>query len=208
LQALTNRIVSSRSQNWEAAATVPAKEPASSAQNVGDVAAQDKSRTSNFDPSKPNPVKLGPFRLDPGKSNSASSSGKRKSVKADITVSVLGILVIASALLLGTLVGWRMGWQRATLALGANSTSYRTAASSKTGQIVQTAFPNQFAPSVKTDECGLSAAAPRNQPLSGGLTVCEQGRVIFTMPASTPSSIADLGSAQHSPALPAESKRK
>ncbi len=205
LQTLTNRIVSSRSKNWEAATTAPAKEPDSFAHKVGEVVDQGESRNAKLNP------KLDPFRLDPATSASASLGRKRTSRKTDITVSVLGILVIASALLLGTLVGWRMGWQRATLALRASSPGYRTAASFKTDQIVRSAFPaNPVAPSIaKTDECGLSpAATPQTQPLSGGLTVCEEGRVIFRLPASPPSPTAASGSAQHSSALAADPKRK
>jgi GAF domain-containing protein len=191
LQALTDRIVRSRSQNWEATPTVPPKESAAFSYKVDEVAPQAKSRSS--------------------KSDSVFPRRERMSKRSDLTATVLGILVIASALLLGTLVGWRMGWQRATLALRASSKRYRTIPPSKTGPIGRTVLPaNDLPPSsARTDECGESApAGPQTQPLSGGLTVCQEGRIIFRLPASAPPPTRNLRTAQHSPALPADPKRK
>jgi hypothetical protein len=111
--------------------------------------------------------------------------------KADRRTSVLGVLVIASAMMLGMLVGWRLGWQKATLSLRASSPFHRVnalAASSRTNHVVSPVKDTQPASAV-TDECGtLGPVNPSVQPPSSGLTICEQGRVIFRSPppASVP----------------------
>jgi hypothetical protein len=123
--------------------------------------------------------------------------------KTDLLAAALGLLVIASALLLGTLVGWRQGWQEATLALRASSPRYRASASFKPAQIARTLPAGNHVPpnSDATDECGQSAAAgPATQPPSGGLTVCQAGQIIFRLPASAPLPTRDLRSAQQLPA--------
>jgi hypothetical protein len=46
---------------------------------------------------------------------------------------ILGVLVIGMALLLGAVVGWRLGWQKATLQFQKSSTPQRANAQSKAG---------------------------------------------------------------------------
>ena len=108
--------------------------------------------------------------------------------KSDRRTTVLGVLVIASAMLLGMLVGWRQGWQKATLSSRTSSPFHSANALSRHGQADHTASPVKEAPpaSAGKDECGsLGAASPAIQPSSGGLTICEQGRVIFRSPQAT-----------------------
>ena len=188
LQALTDRIVRSRSQNWEAMPTAPLKEPAAFAHRVDEGVPKERNRSTKLDSAFP-----------------------RMSRRTDFTAALLGMLVIASAMLLGTLVGWRLGWQKAALALRASSPHHRTITPSKTGPIGRTLLPASAPPlsSARTDECGLSATAgPQTQPPSGGLTVCQEGIVIFRLPATAPSSTRNLRTVQRSSGLHADPKRR
>ena len=90
LQALTDQIVESRRQNWEATATVPRKGSGSSVRKLKQVAPQDKSHPPESDSGFPPP-------------HQASRSN-------DIWTAILGVLVIGAALLFGRLVAWRLGW--------------------------------------------------------------------------------------------------
>jgi GAF domain len=108
--------------------------------------------------------------------------------KSDKRTTLLGVLVIASAMLLGMLVGWRLGWQKATLSVDTSSPLYRTSVLLKHGQTDHTASPvkEPHPASAGTDECAsLGPVSPAIQPPGGGLTICEQGRVIFRSPQAT-----------------------
>jgi hypothetical protein len=127
----------------------------------------------------------------------------RKSKRNDVWTPVLGVLVIGAAVLLGTLVGWRMGWQRATLGARVFLPPHRANVHSTTGQINHTVSPAPVLPpsSVAADECGPGAASSSAaQPPNGGLTVCQDGRVIFRMPPSPPSP-RSVKTSQRSPGL-------
>lgn len=188
LQALTDRIVGSRSQNWESTATATPKESALFAHKVGEIVQSPSSELGAAFPRR-----------------------EHMSKKTDLLAAVLGVLVIASALMLGALVGWRLGWQEATLALRASSPRYRASASFKPRQIGRTlSAGNELPPSsAGTDECGQSVAAgPPTQPPSGGLTVCQEGQVIFRLSASAPLPTRDLRTAQHSLGLQPDPQRR
>ena len=106
--------------------------------------------------------------------------------KSDRRTTLLGVLVIASAMLLGILVGWRQGWQKATLSSRTSSPFHSANVLSKQGHADHIASPVKEAQpgSAETDECGsLGPSSPAIQPPSGGLTICEQGRVVFRSPA-------------------------
>lgn len=136
---------------------------------------------------------------------------ERMSRRTDLLAVALGMLVIASALLLGALVGWRLGWQNATLALRTNSPRYRATAPSKPRQIGHTLpVGNELRPSsAGTDECGQAGAAvPSIQLPSGGLTVCQEGHVIFRLPPSAPLPTRDLRTAQDSTGLQPDPQRR
>jgi putative methionine-R-sulfoxide reductase with GAF domain len=108
--------------------------------------------------------------------------------KSDRRTTMLGVLVIASAMLLGMLVGWRQGWQKATLSFRTGSPFSTSNALSRHGQADHTASPVKSAPTASAgkDECGsLGVVSQAIQPSGGGLTICEQGRVIFRSPPAT-----------------------
>jgi hypothetical protein len=186
LQALTARIVRNRSQNWESTATASPKELAPFLRKVDEVVPAPSSELAAALPLR---------QQMPG--------------KTDWLAAALGLLVIAAAVFLGTLVGWRVGWQNATLALRASSPRYRIGANFNPGQVGHTlSVGNEVPPSsAGTDECGQSLAdGPATQPPSGGLTVCQEGQVIFRLPASAPLPTRSLRSAQHSPGLQPDSQ--
>jgi hypothetical protein len=170
-------------QDSEATAKIPSKASASLS-DIKEVIPENKSTTSKSE--------LGiPRRQHP--------SGRN-----DIKTAILGGLVIASAILLGTLVGWRLGWQKATLGLRASSPRYQENIQSKSKRTDRTGYPGKgLQPSSAwTEECGQSAApGPPGQPPSGGLTVCQAGRVIFRLPSAAPSPIRNVKASQRSPGL-------
>jgi hypothetical protein len=169
LQALTNRIVRMRSQSWEyTAAPTPTPKVTEPVAGKVDVAVQKPASESKG-------TLLRPQQQVPLQSR-----------RSDLIVAALGVLVIAAALLLGTLVGWRLGWQRATLALGARSLRHSSIAIPKTRESAGAVSP-------ATDECGESlAVSTETEPPSSGLTVCQEGKVIFRLPASTTAPAKDL----------------
>ncbi len=186
LQALTDRIVRGRSQTWEATAAATPTGSALVAPKVEEVI--------------PSP----PAKLQPVVPLSARSG------KTDLWAATLGLLVIAVALLLGTLVGWRQGWQEATSALRASSPRLRASVSAtpaQTGRVLPSNVPPSS--SAATDECGQSGASgPSTQPPSGGLTVCQDGQVIFRQSASAPSPTQDVRTASHSRNLQPDPQRR
>jgi hypothetical protein len=191
LQALTGRIVESRRQNWEATATVQRKAAESFLQKLEEVVPQDKNHSSESD--------------------SRVTRREHTASRNDIWTPILGTLVIGAAVLLGTLMGWRFGWEKATLGLRASSARYRANAPSRNRRTDHTVFPSEgLQPSSAwTEECGQSAAAgPPTQPPSGGLTVCEGGRVIFRLPPPTPSPSRGLQTSKRSPGLEAGPTRR
>ncbi len=181
LQALANRVVEGRKQNSKFAATVSSKESGFSQHKFEKVVHVDEG--------------------DSSKSAYALPRLEQRSKKNDRSTIMLGVLVIASAMLLGMLVGWRLGWQKASIGLRASSPSYRAHTLPKNTEIYHAAFPVKEPPasSAGTDECGQSGAAnPPALPQNGGLTVCEHGRVIFRLPALP---IRNLQTSQNSSSL-------
>jgi hypothetical protein len=179
LQALTNRIVRGRSKTWESTATAPkVSEPLASKPDP-----PVQKTASELKGTLPRP------RVRP-----------QVSRRADMVVAALGLLVIAAALLLGTLVGWRLGWQNATLALGARSARHRLMPLPKTGPGAgAVSAVGGLTQSAGTDECGQSLVpSSETRPPSGGLTVCQEGKVIFRLPASAMPATRDLATARHS----------
>jgi hypothetical protein len=133
------------------------------------------------------------------------------SQKSDRRTTVLGVLVIASAMLLGMLVGWRQGWQKATLNSRSSSPFHRANVLSRHGHADRTASPVKEAQpaSAGTEECGsLGPVSPAIQPPSGGLTICEQGRVIFRSPQATVVPVRSLPTPSRSDASSANTARR
>jgi hypothetical protein len=213
LQALTDQIVESRRQNWEATATLPGI--ASGSFPHMELVPQDKSPSSESDSESPRRAR----------------AFKRK----DIWTPVLGVLVIGASILLGTLVGWRLGWRKATLGPRGSSQPHRIDTRSRTARTDHTVLPARALQlparalqlparalqlparalqpsSASAEECGQPAATarvpkqgiPGTPSPSGALTVCQDGRVIFRMPPSAPSPTRDSQTSQRSPGLKAD----
>lgn len=71
----------------------------------------------------------------PIRSRVAKPSQRQREPKNHAALTnLLGVLVVAVALLLGTVVGWRFGWQRATRQIRNGSTMHRSNAQPKVGR--------------------------------------------------------------------------
>jgi hypothetical protein len=121
LQALADRIVERRRQNRATTATVPREEPGSHLRKLEEMVPPNKSLSPESDPGLPR--------------------RERTSGRYDMWTPILGTLVIGAAVLLGILMGWRLGWQRATLGLR-GSAPYRANASSQSTRTDQTVLPS------------------------------------------------------------------
>jgi hypothetical protein len=150
---------------------------------------QDRKNNASVTPKESGPVQ---YKLEKVVLNANQLSALPRldqiSRKINRRTTVLGVLVIAAAMLLGLLVGWRQGWRKATLSFPTSSPVHRANAMSSHGQADHTGSPLKPAPpaSVVKDECGsLGVAGQTIQPSNGGLTICEQGRVIFRSPPAT-----------------------
>jgi hypothetical protein len=188
LHALADRIVRGRKQNLEATATVSSGKSGFFEHQLEGVVHLDRRRS-------PEPA-------------SELRCLEQTSKRNDRSTSMLGVLVIASAMLLGMLVGWRLGWQKATLGLRASSRFYRAHTLPKNTEVYHAPLPvkEPSASAAGMDECGQSGAA--NSPAllqNGGLTVCEKGRVIFRLPASP---IRNLQTSQSSSGLKPDIARR
>lgn len=118
------------------------------------------------------------------------SDRKRTLRKYDIWTPILGTLVLGVAVLLGILIGWRSGWKAATK-LRNRPASYQAKAPSTRAELQPS--------SASTVECGQSAwAGPTTEAPIGGLTVCQEGRVIFRLPPPVPSPAQQPHSPQRS----------
>ena len=98
----------------------------------------------------------------PDKSHIPKSSPRERGRKNHaIVTTILGGLVIAVALLLGAVVGWRFGWQTATRQIRNNSAAHRSNAQSNVGR------PDQIPPSAGIP-CG-SAVPDVSKDGAGGV---------------------------------------
>jgi hypothetical protein len=168
------------------------------------------SRESGLLPQKSEEV----VHLDKSRTSESASEFPRPehmSRRNDRITTMLGTLVIASSMMLGLLLGWRLGWQNATLGFRASSPFNRANTLRKNRQTDRATFPvKQPQPSsAGLEECGQPGVADfPAQPPSGGLTVCEEGRVIFRLPPSAVSPIRDLRTSQRSPGLKPNTARR
>ena len=139
-------------------------------------------------------------------------------VKDDIWTTVLVVLVILVALILGVLIGWRSAAQRATRE-SRTGTTHVPALSTAT----QTAPPNQGASLLEPVEearkphptAQAKSRGPENREAlpTGGLVVTENGKVIYRMPAPAPtrtSADSPTGRLIHrvEPSYPAEARKQ
>lgn len=131
----------------------------------------------------------------------------------DIRTLVLGSLVIIAAILLGLLVGLRIGWERATLQIR-NRTLPREASAPRTVKpddmpLPAVGPPPGSRPATSPDHAAGQATqkisgATRNSsdPRGGGLTIRQGGKVVFVSPPATPTQAKDPQSTDRSRSLP------
>jgi TonB family protein len=142
---------------------------------------------------------------------------KRKSVRRshEILTAILGIMVVAAALLLGTLIGIRFGWQKAVRLPVTNKATAQVPPAAtiptlknSSESLQSNASPVPESGAVKSAPVSghLSAlAAPTTHPTSsnervGGLVVYQNDKVVFQQSGEAPSD-SDVG-ASASPAMP------
>ena len=113
LQILNDRILESR--RWDGEATATAPQRGSGSLHKSEVVA-----SHNQSP--------------PSASDSNIPLRERASKRNDVWTPVLGVLVIGAAVLLGTLVGWRLGWRQATLEFRNSSPPPRASVASRTAR--------------------------------------------------------------------------
>lgn len=165
LKSLSSRIAASRKHNREAPATVVSKESGPYLVQADQRTPQDNSPSTKSDPGLPSPL--------------------LPSIRRDIWTPVLGMLIIGAAVLLGTLIGWRYGWERGALRVRASAERSRAAAPSKNDRTDAAVLENKkLQPSAGSmEECEPSVAAGYpSQQTNGGLTICQAGKVIFRLP--------------------------
>jgi hypothetical protein len=183
LQTLVDRIVERRRQNRNSNASVTPKESGSVQHKLEKVVLNTK---------QPSALP----RLD------------QISRKSDRRTTVLGVLVIAAAVMLGLMVGWRQGWQKATLSLRTGSPFSRLNALPRQGHAALPVKPTPPASAAK-DECGsLGVVSQAIQPSSGGLTICEQGHVIFRSPQAPVVPVRNLPTPSRSSGASANTARR
>jgi protein TonB len=140
---------------------------------------------------------------EPGTETEGPLFGEQKSRRPEIWSSILVVLVIAAAVLLGVVVGWR----KAATGTGAG-TQVKTTAATPPVQTPTTnaegtqAIPepaNSTEPPTANPTPKASSAADAIAPPSGGLVVTQNGKVIYRSPSPQSSS--------RTPAAPASTNR-
>jgi len=119
----------------------------------------------------------------------AVDAGYRR--RSDIWTAVLGILVIATAVLLGLALGWRGAIVRGFSGRAGAAQGKANRADSSSGQkAAETPAGDVAAPAQTESQAGTPGAAPSVEPPSGGLVVTQDGKVIYRLPAAKPASVA------------------
>ncbi len=112
----------------------------------------------------------------------------------ELRTTVLGLLVIIASLLLGGSVGWRLGWQKATLQMRRGSSTTRAGEPSKIASPDSALLPNVTArpalESTPDDERQTADGIPRQTSTrrtgtdsqDGALTIRQNGKLILRVP--------------------------
>ncbi len=176
LQTLARRIVESNGKNWEAAAIAAPEGPSSGPGT---------------------PIEVIPSGDTPLKSDSEFPTLRHAKRKSAILATMLNLLVIAAALLLGTLVGWRLGWEKATAASQFKSRPHKVDAPSTNGQTNRAESRSTGIQTVSSlsQECGQSATSPVPPSKEGGLTICQGDRLVFR--STDPAPVRNLKTSNH-----------
>jgi TonB family protein len=137
--------------------------------------------------------------------------GRSPRTGLDVVTFVLGVVVVACAVLLGTLVGLRLGWRRTAAVRGQvmNSASgaavgVRKAAEASGAKVAANAGSKSTGGDAKN---GLvpprpPVAGPKDSlPSPGGLLVYENGKEVFRMPPTAEEREATNGSSTHGAAV-------
>lgn len=111
----------------------------------------------------------------------------------DILTSVLGVLVIVTAMLLGLVLGWREAivnrlrakpQEQATVSTNKQTNQTSTVPAGQNAETVPPPYAEAQAQNVSTPQLSPVTAATSAEPPSGGLVVSQNGKVIFSTPAN------------------------
>jgi len=180
LQVLARRVVENANRGEQAAALF-ATEPANTACANTEAANEHEDARLRAPANKPKPAIDYEQLLQPEGGNREEDGPARRS---EVWSSILGVLVIVVAVLLGLAVGWRFGIgrglrgearNRSSVVAGASRNSKRAADSA-----VAAAAPVAANGSVSATRALSSATAV--EPPSGGLVVTQNGKVIYRLP--------------------------
>ena len=175
MQALSRQILQHKRQEEEGTARLPTPGSRSS----------HKSREADVH------NEVHPVPSNPGISHVFPAAKRR-----DIRSFVLGVLVIHAAILLGLLLGLRIGWERATLQIRNHTLPREGSAPLRTGGPEETLLPTVGRePSSAPVDARDHSAGRTTQKLTGttkssadpgssGLTIRQRGKVVFVAPPS------------------------
>jgi TonB family protein len=178
LQALARRVVENKRGAEREDAVLPSVEEKSPAPAI-QLSTSSESTSSEFSSSEYEP----PWEPDGG-----GLIEKRSSRGSDVWTSILGVLVIMVAVVLGLALGWREAIVRG---LGAESQKRASASSANANRGTDSAgAPAKPAPAGDLAQAANgpvsvpkpASAAPAVQPPSGGLVVTQNGKVIYRSP--------------------------
>jgi putative methionine-R-sulfoxide reductase with GAF domain len=173
MQALSRRILERNQQEGEGTASLPTTGSRSS----------HKSKAADVD------NEVHPVPSKPGESHLFPAAKRR-----DIRSFVLGVLVIHAAILLGLLLGLRIGWERATLQIRNHALPREGSAPLRTGAPEETLRPavgREPSPAPvnsrdhsagRTTEKLAGTKKSSADPGSDGLTIRQGGKVVFVAP--------------------------
>ncbi len=103
----------------------------------------------------------------------------------DTVTAVLGVLVVFAALLLGVLIGWRVGWQRAVLKTAAGSARTAAVAQSEMGNENPKTAANSHSPETAPPGGISTRSRPQvtkvTEVPAGALIVYQNGKVIYRL---------------------------
>jgi TonB family protein len=203
--ALAHRIVQNRRRLKDAANHPPTANSAASLATASPPVLEEQRPSAEPEANRASPVPQAGIRDEVELALPAMQGGRT----AEMFTASLGVLVIAAALLLGTLVGWRLGWQKALLGKGGHSPQVAGVVSKATAPPAQEATeknenatavkpPVPAAPSASSLPKPSSSSAPITPapPPMGGLVVYQNGKVVYSQPPSTPTETANLNESQ------------
>ena len=210
LQVLAGRIAESN-REAEAVITMPVEEQETPLEEPEPPVEEHETSVEEPEPlveEQETPAEPAEFQLEPMPNEAAEEQPEqlRETIPApasaprkgfDLWSTVLGVLVIAAAVALGLMIGWRRAAESTKRPRQANP-SVRTDASSISGATVPTASPNEVTPDPVAAHTGSAPVSTTKAPVAkpeaplGGLIVTQNGKVVYRSSSSGGQPVAGL----------------